>query len=94
MSLIFEWDDSKNRRNITKHGIDFVDVQGMFALPLLTSPDDADIHGEIRWKAIGWLETDLCLVVFSEPEEGRARIISARKATKREANHYGQIIKH
>ena len=94
MSLIFEWDESKNRRNISKHGIDFVDVQGMFDLPLLTCPDDADIQSEMRWKAIGWLGTVLCLVVFSQPKEGTVRIISARKATKREAEQYGQIIKY
>ena len=94
MSLIFEWDESKNRLNITKHGIDFVDVGRMFDLPLLTCGDDTDIHGELRWKAIGWLETVLCLVVFSEPMEGRVRIISARKATKREAMQYGEIIKY
>ena len=35
MSLIFEWDESKNRLNIAKHGVDFVDVGRMFDLPLL-----------------------------------------------------------
>ena len=94
MSLIFEWDDSKNRLNIAKHGIDFTDVQGMFDLPLLAGMDSAENHRELRWKAIGWMGMVLCLVVFSEPEEGRVRIISARKASKREAKHYGQIIKH
>ncbi len=94
MSLIFEWDESKNRFNVVKHGIDFRDVKQMFDLPLLTSPDDDRTYNERRWKAIGWLETILCLVVYSEPVENNIRIISARKATKREAKLYGQVIKN
>ena len=95
MSLIFEWDESKNRLNIAKHGIDFVDVQEMFDLPLLTYPDDGDdYYYESRWIGIGWLKTILCMVVFSEPMDGRIRIISARKATRQEAEQYGRIITH
>ena len=94
MSLTFEWDESKNRLNVVKHGIDFQDAKQMFDLPLLTGPDEDRIHDEHRWKAIGWLGTVLCLVVFSEPSENRIRIISARKATKREAELYGQVIKY
>lgn len=94
MSLTFEWDEAKNRINIAKHGIDFVDVRRMFDLPLLAAPDDPGAHGELRWKAIGWMGTCLCLVVFSEPGEDCVRIISARKATRREANLYGQSIRN
>ena len=94
MSLTFEWDESKNRLNIAKHGIDFIDLQEMFDLPLLTAPDDKGVHGELRWKSIGWMGANLCLVVFSEPGEDRVRIISARKASKQEARLYGQIIRN
>ena len=94
MSLIFEWDDSKNRRNIAKHGIDFADVGEMFDLPLLAFPDEVKNHGETRWKAVGWLNIVLCLVVFTESNEGRIRLISARKATSKERDLYGQIIRN
>jgi uncharacterized DUF497 family protein len=32
----FEWDESKNRRNIRKHGIDFIDAVDVFNHPMLT----------------------------------------------------------
>ena len=94
MPLIFEWDESKNRLNLVKHGIDFIDAQQMFDLPLLTGPDEDRSHDELRWKAIGWLGTVLCLIVYCEPWENVIRIISVRKATKQEAKLCGQSIKH
>ena len=94
MSLIFEWDERKNQQNIIKHGIDFSDVKLMFDQPMLSRIDRRRRDDEIRWTAIGWLRTTLCLVVFSEPAEDRIRLISARKATKTEAKLYGQIIRY
>ena len=94
MTLFFEWDERKNQLNIAKHGIDFADVKRMFDLPLLAQADQGKGHAELRWRAIGWLKTALCVVVFSEPAEDRIRIISARKATRIEAEAYGQIIRH
>jgi uncharacterized DUF497 family protein len=94
MSLTFEWNEAKNRINVAKHGIDFQDVRTMFELPMLMKLDDSDAHDEERWKAVGWLGTILCLVVFIQLTEDRVRIISARKATKQEAILYGQVIKH
>jgi uncharacterized DUF497 family protein len=94
MSLIFEWDESKNRLNVAKHRINFRDVQQMFDLPLLIGLDEDHKHDEFRWRAIGWLGTVLCLVVYSEPMENSIRIISVRKATKRELKLYGQVIEH
>jgi len=32
----FEWDENKNRINISKHGIDFVDAIDIFKHPVLT----------------------------------------------------------
>ncbi len=94
MSLIFEWDERKNQRNIAKHGIDFADVKQMFDLPLLVQLDQGKNHAQARWTATGWLRTCLCVVVFSEPGEDRIRVISIRKATKREAREYGQVIRY
>jgi len=94
MILIFERDRRKNKLNIAKHGIDFTDVERMFDLPMLVGPDRGKDHVESRCRAIGWLKTNLCVVVFSEPAESRIRIISARKATRAEAKQYGQIIRH
>jgi uncharacterized DUF497 family protein len=44
----FEWDDKKNRANIRKHGLNFVEAAEMFHGPLLVRPDTRDDYGEKR----------------------------------------------
>ena len=44
----FEWDESKRRENIKKHGIDFVEVPAIFDGPLLEALDDRRVYGEDR----------------------------------------------
>ena len=84
----YEWDDSKNRANIRKHGIDFMDVPAMFQHPMVTFLDQKQYYGEERWIGIGILRTLSAVVVFTEPNENIIRIISARKATKYEEKIY------
>ena len=84
----YEWDESKNRVNIRKHGIDFLDVPSMFQHPMVTFLDQRKEYGEERWIGVGILKTILAVVVFAEPQEGTTRIISARKATKYEEQIY------
>ena len=84
----FEWDETKNRVNIRKHGIDFADVPVMFRQPLVTFLDPRKDYGEDRWIGIGLLKTVAAVVVFTEPAEDTVRIISARKATHHEENIY------
>lgn len=84
----YEWDESKNRVNIRKHGIDFLDVPSMFQHPMVTFLDQRKEYGEERWIGIGILKTILAIVVFAEPQEDTIRIISARKATKHEEQIY------
>ena len=84
----YEWDEGKNRLNIRKHGIDFMDVPSMFQHPMLMFLDQRKDYGEDRWIGIGILKTILAVVVFSEPNNETIRIISARKATKHEEQIY------
>ena len=84
----YEWDDAKNRANIRKHGIDFIDVPSMFRHPMVTFLDQKQDYGEERWIGIGILGTVSAVVVFTEPKENTIRIISARKATKHEEKIY------
>lgn len=84
----YEWDNSKNKINIQKHGIDFVDVPSMFQHPMVTFLDQRNDYGEDRWIGIGILKTILAVVVFTESERDTIRIISVRKATKNEDKIY------
>ena len=84
----YEWDDAKNRANVRKHGIDFLDVPSMFQHPMVTFLDEKQGYGEERWIGIGILGTISAVVVFAEPNENIIRIISVRKATKHEEKIY------
>lgn len=88
----FEWDEQKNRANIRKHGLDFVDAWEIFTLPLLTAPDEREDYGEDRWIGIGMLKSRVVVVVFTEHED-TIRIISLRKALSYERERYEQILR-
>lgn len=85
--MTYTWDEEKNRANIRKHGIDFLDVPAMFQHPMVTFLDQRD-YDEVRWIGIGILKTLLAVVVFTEPKPNTIRIISARKATRNEERIY------
>ncbi len=78
-----EWDERKRRANLRKHGIDFVGCEHIFAGATMTMPDDRGDYGEERLVTFGLLEGRVVIVVHSEGLE-TIRIISIRKATKRE----------
>ncbi len=88
----FEWDDAKNRANIRKHGIDFIDAIDIFNHPYLSAHDERESYGEDRWRALGWMKALVGVVVYTERHGDVIRVISARKATKREVNDYEKII--
>ena len=89
----FEWDEAKNQANIVKHGIDFKDAISIFNDAVLTNRDNSANYGEERWISIGWLKSIIAVVVYTELTGDVIRIISARKATKKEASYYEQYIK-
>ena len=92
----FEWDAAKSQANRRKHGLDFQIAARVFEDPnMLLIEDRIDEHGEQRWHALGMVGgRSLLLVVhlYWEAENGEEiiRIISARKAGKRESRVYFQ----
>ena len=88
----FEWDDAKNRANIRKHGIDFIDAIDIFNHPYLSAHDKRENYGEDRWQALGWMKALVGVVVYTERQGDVIRVISARRATKREVSNYEKII--
>jgi len=83
----FEWDDTKRKSNIKKHGIDFINAKMIFAGYTLTIEDDRYDYGEERFVTFGILEGRVVVVVHTETEN-LIRIISIRKATKYEEKAY------
>ena len=85
--ITFEWDESKNRANVQKHGISFEEAQSAFfdefAL-LIADPDHSDV--EDRFVLLGLSAKLRFLLVCHcfEADDGLVRIISCRKASRKE----------
>lgn len=86
----FEWDENKNKKNIQKHKIDFSDAVFVFTDPFaLSIPDNQHSESEERWVTLGKnLKENVLVVVHTFRHNDVIRIISARKATKREQKTY------
>lgn len=80
----YEWDDGKNAENRIKHGIGFDEAVQIFDGPVLTNVDDRNEYGELREFSFGMLGGTIVLCVVHTDRDGVVRIISARKATKKE----------
>ena len=88
----FEWDENKNRLNFEKHGIDFNLAKTSFNGEIVTKVDVRFDYGEIRQVALGEVEGRVLFVVYTERGDV-IRIISARKANKKERKVYYDQIK-
>jgi len=79
----FLWDQSKRQQNLRDHGLDFVDAARVFRGPTYTFEDDRYQYEERRLVTLGLLNGIPVSVVHTETDD-RIRVISFRKATKRE----------
>lgn len=90
----YEWDTSKNERNIEKHGISFEQVTSVFEGEwALKFEDNRFNYGEKREITIGLMKLatikeEIIAVVVHTQRNQKIRIISARKASKKERNLY------
>jgi uncharacterized DUF497 family protein len=93
MASEFEWDSRKALLNQKKHGVSFHEAQTIFGDPFeLTIADPDHSTSEFRFLSIGKSDNGRVLVViYTEREPNKIRIISARAATKREIKQYEQF---
>jgi len=88
LTMVFEWDSEKSIRNQAKHGIDFDTARALW-----DDGNRVEIKSpfplESRSILIGKLGQKLWTAIFTR-RGGALRIISVRRARKREANLYGQ----
>jgi len=91
-----EWDPTKNETNHAKHGIDFETAQLIFDDPFCITFVERVTGGEERWHAVGSIEKIIVLVVvhtyWQEGSDEVIRIISARRATRKERENYAKTI--
>ena len=89
MGLIFEWDPEKAEINKRKHGVSFEEAATAFGDALsITVPDPDHSVGEHRFIFIGRTHTGKTVVVAHSERRNRIRLISARRATRREMRAY------
>ena len=85
----FEWDPEKAELNVEKHGVSFGHAATIFGDPLsLTFFDPDHSEDEDRFVTIGMSAGEVLLIVSHTDRDDRIRVISARKATRRERRIY------
>jgi uncharacterized DUF497 family protein len=92
MEMRFVWDPAKAESNLRKHGISFEEAAHVFGDELRQTRHDRLEGGEYRWQTLGVVQGVTVLLVAhtiteAEPVE-EIRIISARRATRRERKQY------
>lgn len=89
MTERFEWDLEKARANARRHSVSFAEAVAVFDDPLAVWMSDPEhSHDEERWLLIGSSTRRRLLVITYTQREGAIRLVSARKATRRERRAY------
>jgi hypothetical protein len=89
MALSFEWNESKAKSNLAKHGVSFEEASTVFGdQRSLTIPDPAHSQMEERAIVLGQSHEWKLLVVVHTERGDNIRIISARPAGRRERKTY------
>lgn len=83
----YEWDESKRQANLAAHGLDFVAVASFDWESAFVAEDVRQEYHEKRYIALGLLGERLTVLVFTM-RGSHIRVISFRKANRREARWY------
>ena len=86
--MSFEYDPQKAKINHQKHGVSFAEAEMVFFDPLAIHDIDPDSITEERFIAMGMGNNELLLVVIYTMRGDIIRLISARRATKKEKKTY------
>lgn len=86
---MYEWNETKNRANISKHGLSFEDANIVFSGPCVTFEDTRHDYDEKRFITLGPLAGRVVVIAHTSRDEN-TRVISMRKANIREQEIYYQ----
>ena len=85
----FEWDANKAAKNLDKHHVDFSEATTVFDDPMfITVVDEEHSADEERYITFGLSAQGQLLLVAHTDRASRIRIISARRATRKEESFY------
>jgi len=86
---VVDWDPRKARSTLRRRNMAFEEAASVLDdWRQVTSEDIEHSGSEERWRTIGLSDQARVLVVTWTVREGTVRLISARRATKRERNAY------
>ena len=83
-----EHDPVKAAANLKKHFVSFADAEGVLFDPIAVTVEDIGAVGEPRFVTIGLGSAGEVLVVVYTDRDDEPRLISARRATRRERKTY------
>lgn len=89
-SVRYVGDEDKAAANLKKHRVDFADAVGVFDDEFALWREDLDAEGKERFVALGMDHVDRAVAVVYTYRGEIIRLISARKATKRERGQYAK----
>jgi uncharacterized protein len=89
MHMDVEWDPAKAASNLKKHGVSFEEAATALLDPNALSQEDRTSRSEGRWILIGMSSKPrLITLIYALRLADRIRLISARKATRKESKYY------
>ncbi|HEY0035271.1 MAG TPA: BrnT family toxin [Longimicrobium sp.] len=89
--MLFDWDPEKAASNELKHGVSFDEAATVFRdRHAVHEPDPEHSIGEERFRATGLSRAGRLLVVAYTEDGDVTRLISARKATRREKRRHAE----
>jgi uncharacterized DUF497 family protein len=86
--MSFEFDPVKARTNLRRHGVSFAHAEQALRDPMAITIEDPDSRAEQRFVTLGTDALGRVLVVIHTQRGERTRLISARKASRGEADRY------
>lgn len=84
---MLSWDEPKRRLNITKHGIDFAELESAFNSPMITVEDNRQEYGELRLQSLAMWRGRVVFMVWTERDDS-AHLISCRYADRTQTEVY------
>jgi uncharacterized protein len=87
-AMEFEFDPDKAQSNLRKHKVSFAHAEQALLDPMAVTIEDPDSEGELRFITLGMDALGRILVLVHTQRGSRTRLISARKASKGEAEQY------
>lgn len=91
MHISIEWDAAKAAVNLRKHRVSFEEASTALLDPQALAQEDISSDGEHRWVLVGMsVRARLLTLVYTLRRVDRIRLISARRASRKEAEFYAK----